>query len=190
MFQVEREMDGHWYSMGAPVEADSASKGVAICAVSEGTYPFARPRPRRHRPSISRRPPGASPSRFAIADARTSQKQPLLVQSGYSGNPPPSSRDFRFHAEATVTATDALGRRGRPRRRRARHSSRFSSSVAANRSGRDRSQTSSATRLFRPRHTGLGRRRWSPTRTARACQAAALQAALACEVHRDRPSPG
>lgn len=38
LFQVEREMDGHWYSMGAPVEADSASKGVAICAVSAGTY--------------------------------------------------------------------------------------------------------------------------------------------------------
>jgi len=38
LFQVEREMDGHWYSMGAPVEADSASKGVAICAVTEGTY--------------------------------------------------------------------------------------------------------------------------------------------------------
>ena len=37
-FQVEREMDGHWYSMGAPVEAESASKGVAICAVSEGPY--------------------------------------------------------------------------------------------------------------------------------------------------------
>ena len=37
-FQVEREMDGHWYSMGAPVEADSASKGVAICAINEGTY--------------------------------------------------------------------------------------------------------------------------------------------------------
>ena len=37
-FQVEREIDGRWYSMGAPVEADSASRGVAICAITEGTY--------------------------------------------------------------------------------------------------------------------------------------------------------
>jgi len=43
-FQVERQLDGHWYSMGAVVEAESAKQSVAICAVSEGTY---RTRPAR-----------------------------------------------------------------------------------------------------------------------------------------------
>ena len=37
-FQVEREIDGRWYSMGASVEADSASRGGAICAITEGAY--------------------------------------------------------------------------------------------------------------------------------------------------------
>jgi hypothetical protein len=59
------EMDGHWYSMGASVEAASAYSGVAICAVSEGTY--------RARPA---EPPEAEPEYFEVP----AQGQPVPLR--------------------------------------------------------------------------------------------------------------
>ena len=37
-FQVEREIDQHWYPVEAAIEAGSAGQAVALCAVAEGTY--------------------------------------------------------------------------------------------------------------------------------------------------------
>jgi hypothetical protein len=37
-FQVEREIDQHWYPVEGLIEAGSAGQAVARCALAEGTY--------------------------------------------------------------------------------------------------------------------------------------------------------
>jgi hypothetical protein len=63
LFEVERKVDGHWYSIGAPVEADSASKGVAMCAVSEGTYRVRPAEPAKAAPEYFEVPAWGQPVR-------------------------------------------------------------------------------------------------------------------------------
>jgi hypothetical protein len=54
-FQVDREMDEHWYRVEDAIEAESASRAVARCAMAEGTY--------RVRPTEA---PEATPELFAV----------------------------------------------------------------------------------------------------------------------------
>lgn len=54
-FQVEREMDGHWYPVVGAIEAESADQAVARVAWAEGLY--------RTRPAET---PDAAPSHFRV----------------------------------------------------------------------------------------------------------------------------
>jgi hypothetical protein len=54
-YDVEQEIDEHWYSVFAPSDSDSAAQAVAHAALSEGLY--------RARPSD---PPGADYQLFRV----------------------------------------------------------------------------------------------------------------------------
>ncbi len=37
-YDVEREMEDHWYLIGGPTDSDSAAQAVARAALTEGVY--------------------------------------------------------------------------------------------------------------------------------------------------------